>query len=149
MGKIPTEKLQPTAPFRLGSVDLMGHLWVKATKNSKSSTKLWVLLYVCDVSRALHTEVVESCTGQAMVNALRSIFAIRNTPERITADPGKNFVNASKLLKEFPGGLASEDLWMIQEHWPSIKWVVNPTEAPWRNGAVEALVKQVKSSLSG
>ena len=33
-------------------------------------------------------------------------------------------------------------------YWPSINWVVHPTEAPWRNRAVEAIVKQLKSSFN-
>ena len=33
----------------------------------------------------------------------------------------------------------------LVDYWPSIIWVVHPTEAPWRNGAVEAIVKLLKS----
>ena len=33
------------------------------------------------------------------------------------------------------------------DYWPSINWILHPTEAPWRNGAVEAIVKQLKSSF--
>ena len=45
-------------------------LFTKASKRSGHTSKVWVLLYVYDVSKSLYTEVVESCIGQAMVNAL-------------------------------------------------------------------------------
>ena len=35
----------------------------------------------------------------------------------------------------------------LADYWPSINWIVHPTEAPWKNGAIEALVKQLKSSF--
>ena len=30
----------------------------------------------------------------------------------------------------------------VRYYWPSIDWDVHPTEAPWRNGSVESLVKK-------
>ena len=36
----------------------------------------------------------------------------------------------------------------LVDYWPSINWVVHPIEAPWRNGAVDAIVKQLKFSFN-
>ncbi len=47
------------------------------------------------------------------------------------------------MQKEFSS--VAQDL---EDYWPSINWVVHPTEAPWRNRAIEAIVKQSKSSLN-
>ena len=35
----------------------------------------------------------------------------------------------------------------MTSYWQSIDLVIHPTEAPWRNPLVEALVKQLKFSL--
>ena len=78
-----------------------------------------------------------------MINAFRSCFALRNTPEQISSDPGKCFVGAKNKLEKEIGQTAKD----LVNYWPSINWVVHPTEAPWRNGAVEAIVKQLKSSF--
>ena len=44
------------------------------------------------MSKALHIEVVDSMTSSAIINALRSYFAIRDTPAQISNDPGKYFL---------------------------------------------------------
>ena len=121
---------------------------MKPTVRSKATIKVWILIYLCDVSKALHTEVLETCSGPGMVNALRTVFAIRNTPHKISADPGKNFINARNRMSAAEGSsITKKDLLEVRANWPSIKWIIHPTAAPWRNRAVEAFVKQVKSSL--
>ena len=64
--------------------------------------KVWILIYLCDISKALHTEVVDSMASSAIINAFRSYFAIRNTPAQISCDPRKCFVGAKIIMqKEF------------------------------------------------
>ena len=81
-----------------------------------------------------------------MVNALRSTFAIRNTPE----DYSGSWEELCEYQKAVKGSFRrahtrgpSNDPRILAFH----KIVINPTEAPWRNGAVEALVEQIKYSL--
>jgi len=143
MGKLPSYRICPTPPFQKVSVDLVGHYFVKPTMTSRKQSKVWILMYLCDVSKALHTEVIDSMSSSAIINAFRSCFALRNTPEQISSDPGKGFVGAKNRLDKEIGQIAHD----LVNYWPSINWVIHPTEAPWRNGAVEAIVKQLKSSF--
>ena len=108
IGKLPEDKVQPSPPFSMVSVDLVGHYWVKPTIGSKATIKVWILIYLCDVSKALHTEVLETCSGPGMVNALRTVFAIRNTPHKISADPRKNFINAKNRMTSAGGSPISK-----------------------------------------
>merc|ERR1712240_794535 len=82
-------------------------------------------------------------SSSSIINAFRSCFALRNTPEQISSDPGKCFVGAKNILDKELGQISQE----LVNYWPSINWIIHPTEAPWRLGAVEALVKQLKSSI--
>merc|ERR1712101_53077 len=143
MGKLPSYRICPTPPFQKVSVDLVGHFIVKPTMTSRTQCKVWVLMYLCDVSKALHTEVIDSMSSSSIINAFRSCFALRNTPEQISSDPGKGFVGAKNRLDKEIGQIAHD----LVNYWPSINWVIHPKEAPWRNGAVEAIVKQLKSSF--
>merc|ERR1712089_54307 len=143
MGNLPSYRICPTPPFQKVSVDLVGHYFVKPTMTSRKQSKVWILMYLCDVSKALHTEVIDSLSSSAIINAFRSCFALRNTPEQISSDPGKCFVGAKNKLEKEIGQTAKD----LVNYWPSINWVVYPTEAPWRNGAVQAIVKQLKSSF--
>ena len=54
------------------------------------------------------------------------------------------FVGAKIIMQREFSSVAQD----LVDYWPSINWVVHPTEAPWRNGAVEAIVKQLKSSFN-
>ena len=146
IGKIPVDKVLPSPPFTLVSIDLCGHFWVKPTNRSRSSVKVWILIYLCDVSKALHCELVEDYSGPGLVNALRTVFSLRNTPSKISSDPGRNMVRAKSLISGV-SSLSNEDHLELMENWPTINWTVHPTAAPWRNGGPEALVKQVKGSL--
>merc|ERR1712030_195280 len=147
MGKHPIDRVCPTPPFQKVSVDMVGHFWVKPTKASDRSIKTWVLMYLCDVSKALHTEIVESCSAESMINSLRSCFSIRNTPFQITADPGRNFVGAKSKIQAREQQMSREPQEEVKGYWPSVNWIILPPEAPWKNGSVEALIKQLKSSL--
>ena len=77
-------------PFLKVSADVAGPYIIKLSP--KVNTMVWVLLYLCDVSKALHLELVENYSGPAMVTALKSVFAIRNCPSQISTDPVRNFV---------------------------------------------------------
>ena len=72
---------------------------MRPTLASKVQTKAWVLLYLCDVSKALHTEIVDSSTSTAIINAFHSCFSVRNTPAQISTDPGTCFVGAKTKCK--------------------------------------------------
>ena len=143
MGKLPSYRVCPTPPFQKVSVDLVGHFLVKPTMASRTQVKVWILMYLCDVSKALHTEIIDSMASSAIINAFRSCFALRNTPEQISSDPGKCFVGAKNRMQKELDETAKD----LIDYWPSINWIVHPTEAPWRYGAVEAIVKQLKSSF--
>ena len=98
---MPLERVCPTPPFIKVIVDLAGHLLVILILSPRAIIKVWILIYLCDMSKALHIEVVDSMTSSAIINALRSYFAIRNTPAQISSDPGKCFVGAKNMQKEF------------------------------------------------
>ena len=44
-------------------------------------------MYLCDVSKALHTEILYSTTFKSGINAFKSCFAVKNTPSQIYTDP--------------------------------------------------------------
>ena len=59
--------------------------------------KVWILIYLCHMTKALHIEVFDSITSSAIINAFRLYLVIRDTPAQISNDPGKYFLGAKKL----------------------------------------------------
>ena len=80
------------------SADLSGSYIVQGRSSSTRISRVWVLIYLCDNTKALHTEVVEDYSGAGLITALRQTFAVRNMPAQITTDPGRNFVKAESLF---------------------------------------------------
>jgi hypothetical protein len=140
IGKVGEHKLFPSPPFRRVSVDLAGPFSVYASAKSRVLTKVWVVVYLCDNTRAIHLEIAEGYSSQALLTSLAIIFAVRNFPAEITSDPGTQMTAAGDVLGELSKG-------KISEKFPSIRWNVLPARTPHRNGGPEAVVKAVKASL--
>ena len=80
------------------SADVAGPHIIQDRMSSTRISKVWALIYLCNNSKALHTEVVEDYSGAALITALRQAFAVRNMPAQITTDLGRNFIKAKLLF---------------------------------------------------
>ena len=99
---MPLERVCPTPSFIKVIVDLIGHFIVKPILFSRTIIKVWILIYLCDIPKALHIEIFDSMTSSALINAFRSYFVIRDNPAQISNDPGKYFLGAKIIMqKEF------------------------------------------------
>ena len=90
--------LFPSPPFSSVTADVAGPYIVWDRTSSMRIMKVWVLVYICDNSIALQTEVMENYSGTALIVALRQAFEIRNMPAQISTDPGRNFIKAKSLF---------------------------------------------------
>ena len=61
MGALPIERLSfGSKPFHSVCLDLLGPILVKSMVNKRASMKVWPLLFVCQVTGAVHCEVMHS-----------------------------------------------------------------------------------------
>ena len=73
----------------LQGVDFAGTLYVK--NHTGPQQKLWICLYTCCVTRAIHLDLVPSLTTSAFLRSLRRLSARRGTPLLMVSDNGKTF----------------------------------------------------------
>ena len=73
-------------------------LSVKST--SEKDRKVWICLFTCCVTRAVHLEVVPNLTAQAFLRCFRRYVARRLTPSFVISDNAKTFKSASKELEK-------------------------------------------------
>ena len=84
------------------SLDYLGPLKIKG------SSKVYVLLLTCAVTRMVHLEMVTSLTSKNCVNALIRMFSRRGIPKKIFSDNGRTFIGVNKSLEKLVAIIRSE-----------------------------------------
>ena len=88
MADLPTDRLEDTHPFQSVGLDCFGHFYInqgKATRNSPATCKIWVVIFVCLPSRAIHLELLEGLDTSSFINALSRFSSIRGQWIEVTA----------------------------------------------------------------
>ena len=67
---LPGFRVKQARPFSSTGVDFAGPLYVRDTVNS-TSKKVWMCLYTCCVTRAVHLDIVPDMTTQAFIRCFK------------------------------------------------------------------------------
>ncbi len=98
MADLPADRVTPSRPFHNSGIDFAGPFSVKSGDNE--TKKVYVALFICMSTKAIHMELVSSLTKDDCILALHRFIARRKMPARIKTDNGTNFLGArSDLLK--------------------------------------------------
>ncbi|XP_078020591.1 uncharacterized protein LOC144459801 [Epinephelus lanceolatus] len=97
MADLPPERVEPSPPFSFCGMDCFGPF---LTKQGRKESKRYGLLFTCLSSCAIHIEMLDSMSTDALINGLRCFIAIRGAVLQIKSDQGSNFVGAKNELKE-------------------------------------------------
>ena len=138
---LPEFRVKECSPFTYTGVDFAGPLYVK--NYSGPQQKVWICLYTCCVTRAIHLDLVPSLTASAFMRSLRRFSARRGTPLLMVSDNGKTFKSAAREITKLmndPG---------VKQYFANarMKWTFNLKKAPWWGGIFERLVRFVKRCL--
>ena len=100
MAPLPAERVQIAPQFTNIGLDFTGPLYLKVKEGSKTSTsKAYVCIFICEDSRAVHLELLNSMTTQDFLQALRCMANRRGMVEVIHSDNQTTFHNATKVFK--------------------------------------------------
>ena len=88
-------RVQECAPFSYVGLDYAGPLYVK---NKEVGVKVWIALFTCGVSRALHLELVLDMTTEAFLRSFKCFAARRGIPLKNMSDNSKTFKSANREL---------------------------------------------------
>ena len=86
---LPTERVQWVPPFSHVGVDHTGSYVIRDPQGRKS--KVYICLFVCATTRAVHLEVVEDLTTSNFVMCLRRLTAAKGMPRLILSDNHRTF----------------------------------------------------------
>lgn len=150
MGNLPNVRLTPTRPFKHSGVDYAGPITLKqSTARNTVTTKGYICLFICMVSKALHLEAVTSLSTEAFMAAFRRFIARRGNCTDLYSDCGTNFIGASKelqiLYNRNRSSLPEELLKILSTE--GTQWHFIPPATPNFGGLWEAGVKSTKYHL--
>ena len=138
---LPLSRVKEDPPFSFTGVDFAGPLMVR--KEDDGQSKVYISLFTCLVTRAVHLDIVGDMTTETFLRCLKRFAARRGLPRKFLSDNGKTFKAASKYLKS----VFKDD--SVHDHLAEngCEWTFNVEKAPWWGGAFERMVQSTKRCL--
>lgn len=137
---LPKSRMQQTQPFEVTGVDYTGALYVR---NTGIERKVYICLFTCTTTRAIHLEVVEDLTVEAFLLTFRRFASSKSLPRKLISNNASTFVSANNELKELFQSHALKET-LARE---GIEWLFIPKKAPWYGRFWELLISLTKSTI--
>lgn len=152
MSDLPTSRVTPSRPFSSTGTDFCGPFTIKIVNlKSVRHVKVYICVFVCMVTKAMHLEVVNDLTTEAFIASLTRFVSRRGLCSHIYSDCGTNFVGANNTLQKVINSTLfskhSQDQLIHFATPQGITFHFNPPAAPHQGGLWEGAVKSVKHHL--
>lgn len=152
MSDLPKSRLTYTRPFLHAGIDFCGPFLIKEkTKRNRGKVKVFLAVFVCFSTRAIHIEIVGDLTTDSCLAALRRFFARRGKCSDIYSDNATNFVGAKRELKELFALVQSGEYNRTMSEQlanENVNWHMIPPRSPHFGGIWEAAVKAAKHHIT-
>lgn len=140
---LPTERVRYDRSFQSVGVDYTGAINVFDHETGLEE-KVFICLFTCTTSRAVHFELTHSMTASDFLLAFRRFVAYHSLPSLIISDNGRNFVGFNNFLKE----IMDEPEVKSYLEGNCVNWKFITPRAPWSGGFYERLIGVLKGCLS-
>ncbi|XP_060608443.1 uncharacterized protein LOC132760481 [Ruditapes philippinarum] len=144
MAPLPRSRVTKSTPFSHIGLDYLGPLYIR---DNQTITKVWVCLYTCMVTRAVHLEMVKDMTTNAFLNSFRRFIACRGKPQEVISDNALHFKLAKRTIELLWSSILKSDDVQTYSVCEGFKWRFIVEIAPWMGGFYERLVGLTKRSL--
>ena len=144
LSDMPEFRFKEEHPFASTGVDFAGPLFVKSSDGRGSQvSKVYICLFTCGSTRAVHIELTPNLTTAAFIRCLRRFVARRGIPQLFISDNAKTFKAASAQLAKIFSDPDTISFMLRQK----IEWKFNLEKAPWWGGFFERMIKSTKRCL--
>ncbi|XP_076384154.1 uncharacterized protein LOC143262078 [Megalopta genalis] len=148
MGNLPAARVLESRPFTNVGVDCCGPFYIKERRyRNRNRVKIYVTVFVCFATKAVHLEVVSDMSSEAFLAALKRFIARRGICRNIYSDNGTNFVGANNEMVDLLRSLSEQEeirQYVVER---KITWHFMPPLSPHFGGLWEAVVKSFKHHL--
>ena len=98
--QLPTCRVSEVPAFSNTGIDFPGPVYVKNSFcNNRQQDKVYIALFTCACTRALHLELVENMSAATFLHAFRRFTSCRGLPNKILTDNAKRFKSESKEVR--------------------------------------------------
>ncbi|GBN55088.1 hypothetical protein AVEN_10451-1, partial [Araneus ventricosus] len=146
MGNLPKERVTPISAFTNCGIDFCGPFLIKFKNQRKGIySKLYVAIFICLSTKAIHLETVSDLSSEAFIASLKRFIARRGKMAMIITDNATNFKGAKSELNRLFNLIRKPDEclanYLSSER---INWKLIPLRSPNFGGLWEAGVKSFK-----
>ena len=121
-------------------VDITGALYVR---DNNEETKVYICLFTCANTRAVHLEVVSDLSTDTFLLAFRRFASRKSLPQIMMSDNASTYTSAAEELSTL---LQSEELaTVLGTH--GVAWKFIPKKASWFGGFWERMIGLTKNCL--
>ena len=143
----PLARLQTSLKaFTRTAVDFGGP-FITIQGRGKRREKLYLCLFTCLATRAVHLEIAFGLDTDSFLNAFYRMTSRRGLPEEMFSDNGTNFKGADRELKTLLSELDETKINVSVAN-KGVKWHFNPPLAPHFGGAHESMIKSAKRAIN-
>ncbi|XP_065920288.1 uncharacterized protein [Dysidea avara] len=137
---LPKHRVQMMEPFTVTGIDFTGALYIRAPEGEN---KVYVCLFTCASTRAVHLEVVTDLSEETFLQAFRRFSSRKSLPRFVLSDNASTFMSAADDLKALFESTGVQESLGNQ----GVEWRFIPHRAPWYGGYWERLVGLTKNAI--
>jgi len=140
---LPDFRVSDDPPFSHTGLDFAGPMYIRSGGSADNLSKVYVCLFTCASTRAVHLELTCSLNVDSFLLAFRRFVGRRGLPVTLISDNAKTFRCSSKEVQLICRSSAVQRYLTNQR----IMWKFSVAKAPWWGGFWERMVQTVKRSL--
>ena len=112
-------------------------------KGNGRENKVYICLFICAVTRAVHLEVVVDLTEASFLQAFRRFVSCKSLPCTMISDNASTYQSAAEELKKLFRSISLKEALQRQ----GVLWQFIPKRAPWYGGFWERLICLTKAAI--
>ncbi|XP_068204623.1 uncharacterized protein [Palaemon carinicauda] len=101
MYDLPENCIELSPPFINLGIDAFRPWTIvsRRTRDRYANSKRWAILFSCQVTRAVHIELIEEISSSASINAVRRFISLRGQVKIFQSERGTNFIGSVNKLR--------------------------------------------------
>ena len=103
---LPKSRTQQASPFTVTGVDFTGTLYIRGIAGEE---KVYICLFTCANTRAIHLEVVNDLSEDTFLQAFRRFVSCKSLPTMMISDNASTYMSAAREIEGLINSIKIQD----------------------------------------